>query len=923
MSIKEYCEGLLKAIESGRTDVVRSVISTLQKSSDENELMTVLNDFVSEDGTLLHIATKLDQSDIVRILLSAGADPGIQNNDHRIPMDFAKSMKVKAVYNEELLQATSHSNMGRVCQLLASGLDVNLKDCSDRENTPLHWAATYGSRDMIQCLCSRGANVNATNKDGCTPLHEAVSRDNLAVVDELLMHKADPSIKITSGTNKGKSAFALADRNSPMFIRMQNPPNKNDRVKKPLPETITDDFVVSAVSVNQNSDMNLSEIDTATEFEESIYNKQTGLLSFSRKEDVSTQVKGAECLSFLAHSAVTEPLLSFLWPRPKSIVEKEGNPFIPDEDLYIYLSTLSDSKLHSVAQLWNNRQFMFTNVGINMVIALQSSTIEKDRTCIICHINDRLCVEKASYKILIFTSQIKILAHDVSSLSYAIITLSQLFKLYKTESGIHLPLLEISDSPSMSYRGILLDISKGRIPNIETLKCTLDKIAFLKFNQVHLYVQFQTSVNTQSQFSYSFSELLEIDKYCMDLGIQLIPAIDVQDTVNLEDLPFLQAPFKEYVSHFTNSEFINIGLRLASFLFEAHADDTLTMADATKYLPLKDKTLLISNHSTLEENVQLLQQLPPHLMFANYGTKADYNFMPHCKSHAESGFGFFVCPGTAAWSSLAGFPEAAVSNVFNAAKCGNTQSGIGMLVCQWPGNNFLTHLQFCWPGFVTGAGLAWNKDVQWEFLHFNLAELMNHHIFGDTTAVFGQVIIELGRIETYIFRCSQKSADDEQCSIPCENSTLASFITQPDETKIEDLTSDILQRANRHLRKHQNDVTGVQLNCAQAKEIISEVLLTTDMMILALKIGRAMITAGRNPDPQSGLRVVNLGIANLTATGKTDLANRLLELIENFSVCWKQRYVPKFGLPEIKKTLQNVLTQLIPNEEAEKISAII
>ena len=35
-----------------------------------------------------------------------------------------------------------------------------------------------------------------------------------------------------------------------------------------------------------------------------------------------------------------------------------------------------------------------------------------------------------------------------------------------------------------------------------------------------------------------------------------------------------------------------------------------------------------------------------------------------------------------------------------------------------------------------------------------------------------------------------------------------------------------------------------------------------------------MVTAGRNPDPHGGLRVVNLGVTNLSATGKTDLANR-------------------------------------------------
>ncbi|XP_029638897.1 uncharacterized protein LOC115214018 isoform X1 [Octopus sinensis] len=924
MSLNEITEGLRKAVESGRTDIVRSVISTLQKSTEVKDLQTVLNEACSDDGTLLHLATMLGEADIVRTLLSAGADPGIHNKNQRIPLDLAMSENVRIVFNEELLQATAHSNMGRVCQLLASGLDVNLKDSSESQNTPLHWASCYASRDMVQCLCLRGADVNAVNMDGCTPLHEAVSRGNIEIVEELLIHKADPTLKIKRGDNIGKSALDLADRSAILLSLLQNPPTKHS--KKQFQDILTEDFALSE-SVIQNSVINTAElIDSVTDSPILEYPsvKLPPASSGSKIQELSSQVKELECLPMFSKTVVTEEQLSLLWPRPQSIVQKEGNHFVPDEVLHIYLSTMSDISIHSVAQVWNCRKFMFTSMGITTIINLQSPAYEYNTTCILCHVSSRLCVEKASYKIIIQSFQVKILAHDIQSLSYAIITLSQLFNLYKTESGISIPLLEITDSPSLPYRGVLLDVSKGRVPNIETLKNMLDNIAYMKFNQIHLYTRFRYQTSSAWQLCYSCSELLEIDKFCMDRGMQLIPAVDVHPSVQFEDLPFLQCVFYDYISHFTNSDFINVGSRLTSFLLEYPDDDTLSIADASKFLPIKDKTLLISGSSLHDIKQRLIQRLPPHLMFGEYGTQATYNFVPHCKRLSEYGFGFFVCPGTAAWNSLAGFPEAAVANIFNAAKCASTQSGLGLLVCHWAGSSFLTHSPFCWPGFVITAGLAWNKDIHWEFLQSNLADLMNKHIFRDDSSVFGQVIIELGRIETYVYRCSQKKQDDDQTSLPCENgSTLTNFLVRPDETRLEDLTADILQRANRLLRKHQSDVTSIQLNCPQSKEIISEVLLTTDMMILAVRIGRAMVTAGRNPDPLSGLRIVNLGITNLTATGKTDLANRLLELIENFRVSWKRRYIAKLGLLEATNCLQNVLTQLVPNEDAEKFSSSI
>ena len=51
-----------------------------------------------------------------------------------------------------------------------------------------------------------------------------------------------------------------------------------------------------------------------------------------------------------------------------------------------------------------------------------------------------------------------------------------------------------------------------------------------------------------------FSELLEIDKFCMARGMQLIPVLDVGPKVQFEETALLQGVFSDYISHFTNSE---------------------------------------------------------------------------------------------------------------------------------------------------------------------------------------------------------------------------------------------------------------------------------------------------------------------------------------------------------------------------------
>jgi hypothetical protein len=90
----------------------------------------VLNAPLIEDGTLLLYATKvrtiiiirntqrqpikfiklqLDQGDVVRTLLSAGADPGIQNASGENSLDTASTSHMKQIYVDELLRATGNS----------------------------------------------------------------------------------------------------------------------------------------------------------------------------------------------------------------------------------------------------------------------------------------------------------------------------------------------------------------------------------------------------------------------------------------------------------------------------------------------------------------------------------------------------------------------------------------------------------------------------------------------------------------------------------------------------------------------------------------------------------------------------------------------------------------------------------------------
>lgn len=56
--------------------------------------------------------------------------------------------------------------------LVAAGAELDAKDASG--NTPLHYAAEHGRVDVAAFLIARGADVNAVNRDGATPLAVAL-----------------------------------------------------------------------------------------------------------------------------------------------------------------------------------------------------------------------------------------------------------------------------------------------------------------------------------------------------------------------------------------------------------------------------------------------------------------------------------------------------------------------------------------------------------------------------------------------------------------------------------------------------------------------------------------------------------------------------------------------------------------------------
>ncbi|KFP60607.1 Ankyrin repeat and SOCS box protein 10, partial [Cariama cristata] len=107
----------------------------------------------------LHEACAAASADCVRLLLSFGADPEAVSEDGYKPLHLCKS--------PDSIECAQ--------QLLQHGASVNSRT-EDEDDTALHVAARHGLTDHVQLLLRYGAELEAKNEEGQTPLNAACAQ---------------------------------------------------------------------------------------------------------------------------------------------------------------------------------------------------------------------------------------------------------------------------------------------------------------------------------------------------------------------------------------------------------------------------------------------------------------------------------------------------------------------------------------------------------------------------------------------------------------------------------------------------------------------------------------------------------------------------------------------------------------------------
>ena len=408
------------------------------------------------------------------------------------------------------------------------------------------------------------------------------------------------------------------------------------------------------------------------------------------------------------------------------------------------------------------------NLDSRLELALADFEIQENGIPIEVHVKGE---DSEKYQLTIDATGIHIEADSEAGAFYAIQTLKQIF------ANGQIPYLEIHDEPDFEYRGFYHDITRGKIPTVETMKQLIDQMAYYKLNSLQLYVEhvyeFEEckDLNETCGF-YTKAEMQELDEYCKERFIDFIPSLStfghlcemleldqykhlrvIKDFIPCENrwhermahhtldplLPeseeIVKSLIDQYVPAFTSETFnICCDETFDLTLLESDIDAGTLYVDFSKkiidYVKSKGKKVMMWG-DVLLEYPEKIDEMPDDVLYLNWDYEVDTP-EEKVRKFSESGRKQIVCPGTGSWSRLCENVAVEEQNISRMVEFGYKYGAIGVLNTNWGDWGNPCSLELAMYGMVLGAAKSWKAETTIDEAFYSA---VNHLLYGADGAV--------------------------------------------------------------------------------------------------------------------------------------------------------------------------------------------
>jgi hexosaminidase len=518
------------------------------------------------------------------------------------------------------------------------------------------------------------------------------------------------------------------------------------------------------------------------------------------------------CLSLASHGQVNDAVRALkVLPAPKEVRMAEGRIVIKPSTTILISNTEDRAAAETLQREIHDRTGM--KLSIDLVTAAPKTTGHISlgrltdsglRSYLESHgVKTGDDLGNQGYIIRVTDSGVLVAGRSAQGLFYGVQTFRQLLR--PEGSGgktLAVPALVIRDWPSMEWRGVSDDISRGPILTLDYLKMQIRtlaeyKINLLGFNMEHVFdFQSQPLVSPKEaapkEAALTPAEIRELVEYASRYYITLLPEqqafghlhqflkyeiySDLAETphghvltpTNPKTYDFIRQVYGEVVPLFPGP-FFHIGSDETFELGLGQTKDLATQQGLGRvYLEHLQKVFEIMKpyHKQLMfwgdiavKYPELLTILPKDMIAVpwDYDPKPSYEGI--ITPYTNAGLRVVVAPGAGNWGVIWPNLESAFVNIRNFVRDGQKHQAIGALNTTW-NDDGESLVDMAWPGLVFGAAASWQpgessiedfkSSYDWAFYRNNS---------GDST--FAGVIDNLDRAHTLLAGVKLDNASHE------------------------------------------------------------------------------------------------------------------------------------------------------------------
>lgn len=436
-----------------------------------------------------------------------------------------------------------------------------------------------------------------------------------------------------------------------------------------------------------------------------------------------------------------------VFPRPRHVRRERGDLPIPRSVSLTF--DLLDSSLRRRATALVS-QTLSKRAGIRCTASTAKPRAGSVQLLVVAAPRHR---SEQYYRLQIGPGLIRIQIVQEASLRAALTTLSQLF----TSGNRRIAAMTIEDWPDFPVRGVMLDVSRDKVPKMAELFRLIDHFADWKINQLQLYMEHVFAYRGHKEVwrdasPFTPSEIRRIDRRCRQLGIELVPNQNsfghmerwlkhpryapLAETDKpwktpwgtTRDDPTTLCPQDRRSIRLVAEMYDQLLPNFASRLLNVGCDETWELGQGRskaacarlgngrvylEYLLKVYREVRRRDHrmmfwaDIIMQHPSLIRRLPKDSVVLIWGYEADHPFAEECRSVRSTGLEFYVCPGTSSWCSFAGRTTNSSRNLREAAVQGRAFGATGYLMTDWGDYGHRQYAPASYGPLLYGAGLAW------------------------------------------------------------------------------------------------------------------------------------------------------------------------------------------------------------------------